>query len=378
MVNNSSKPLGSAQMRQVMSGALQRLASKIDPHTTLSNEPIDPWVVSSLLQKSIRRGETEIAQRAAFTLFKLRGSPIWRRFMVIVFEDVGIGSVDAVVMTVAAGSDATWRKECGGDLRVAACLAGLLADAPKDRTADYLVGAKDHPALATFALAMANAPLQGRLSAMRDNTLGLPLGAVACLEADSSDRDALLASFHELGVPEELVVATAIAAARTREPITLMAPLIWLAAKTSGEVRVCERPVPPVTTVDDVPLYALDEHTRLGREAIWRLARENDAVRACLERFVPESRRRRAAHVVAFYADAAPVARRLVWDQSDALEAFGIERDLLHGGVSAEGVKPLLEVVRANLDHLNELRAQVLARSQTGRAAMPASRTAVP
>ena len=93
---------------------------------------------------------------------------------------------------------------------------------------------------------------------------------------------------------------------------------------------------------------------------------------------MPESRRRRAAHVVAFYADAAPVARRLVWDQSDALEAFGIERDLLHGGVSAEGVKPLLEVVRANLDHLNELRAQVLARSQTGRAAMPASRTAVP
>ncbi len=175
-----------------------------------------------------------------------------------------------------------------------------------------------------------------------------------------------------------MVVATAIAAARTREPITLMVPLIWLAAKTSGEVRVCERPVPPVTTVDDVPLYALDEHTRLGREAIWRLARENDAVRACLERFVPESRRRHAANVAAFYADAAPVALRLVWDHSAALEAFGIERDLLHGGVSAEGIKPLLEVVRANLDHLNELRAQVLARSKTGRAAMPASRAAVP
>ena len=50
---------------------------------------------------------------------------------------------------------------------------------------------------------------------MRDNTLGLPLGAVAaCLEADSSDRDALLGSFHGLGVPEELVVATAIGGCR--------------------------------------------------------------------------------------------------------------------------------------------------------------------
>ncbi len=165
-------------MRDALSEARQRLAREIDSHSVLPNEPIaaDPWVVSSLLQKSIRRGETEMAQRAALTLFKLRGSAIWRRFMVIVFEDVGIGSADAVIMTVAAGSDASWRKECGGDLRVAACLAGLLADAPKDRSADYLVGAKDHPALAGFAQGMANAPLQGTLIAMRDNTLGLPQG----------------------------------------------------------------------------------------------------------------------------------------------------------------------------------------------------------
>ena len=47
----------------------------------------DPWVVSSLLQKSIRRGDAAIAQRAAHTLFKLKGSSIWRRLMVIAFED---------------------------------------------------------------------------------------------------------------------------------------------------------------------------------------------------------------------------------------------------------------------------------------------------
>src|SRR5208282_5401501 len=117
--------------------------------------------------------------------------------------------------------------------------------------------------------------------------------------------------------------------------------------------------------------YALDEHTRLGRQAIWRFACENDDVRTCLERFVPASQRRRVANVAAFYVDAAPVARRLVWDQSDALEAFGIERDLLHAGVSAEGIGPLLECMRANLGQLNELRAQVLARSQSRLASNP-------
>jgi hypothetical protein len=181
--------------------------------------------------------------------------------------------------------------------------------------------------------------------------------------------------FRDSGVPEDLVAATGVAAGRTREPITVMVPLIWLTAATNQQ-SVCDFPVPPLARAGDVPLYALDMHTHLGRDAIWRLACENDGVRTCLERFVPASQRRRAANVAAFYADAAPVARRLIWDQSRSLETFGTERDLLLAGVPAEGIRALLDVVRANLGPLNEARAQVLARS--GRPAMPATRTSVP
>jgi hypothetical protein len=169
-------------------------------------------------------------------------------------------------------------------------------------------------------------------------------------------------------VPEELVAATGIATARTGEPITAMVPLIWLAARNS-EKRVCDSAIPPLVKADDVPLYALDKHTRLGREAVWRFACENDTVRACLARFVPASQRRSAAYVAAFYVDAAPIARRLIWNQSEALEAFGIERDLLYAGMPAEGIEPLLAVMRANLAHLNEIRRDVLARSQADLAA---------
>jgi replication-associated recombination protein RarA len=75
----------------------------------LDIEPViaDQWVTISLLQKSIRRGEVETAQRAAFTLFAQKGSAIWRRFMVIAFEDVGAASPDAVAMTVAASTDSS-------------------------------------------------------------------------------------------------------------------------------------------------------------------------------------------------------------------------------------------------------------------------------
>ena len=369
-------------MRDELGAARQRLAREIDSNWILPTKPIaaDPWVVSSLLQKSIRRGETEIARCAALTLFKHRGSSVWRRLMVIAFEDVGIGSLDVVTTTVAAAGDSAWRKDQGGDLRLAVHLVGLLAEAPKDRSADYLCDAKDHPMLANFWRAMESTSLELRLSHVRDQALGLPLRAVAALSAlgirsrgdisRTGGLETLLATFRELEVPEELVAATGIAAARTREPITAMVPLIWLAAGNS-EKRVCDCAVPPLVKTADVPLYALDKHTRSGREAIWRFACENDSVRACLARFVPAGRRRSACYMAAFYVDAAPIARRLMWDQSEALEAFGIERDLLHAGVPAEGIQPLLKVMRANVAHLNELRAQVLARAQVSTMNVP-------
>ena len=363
-------------MRDALGAAKQRLAREIVSNCALPNQPIvaDPWVISSLLQKSIRRSETEIAQRAALTFFKLRGTAIWRRLMVIAFEDVGIGNLDAVTTTVAVASDSAWRKSHAGDLRLAIHLAGLLAAVPKDRSADYLCDARDHPMLADFWRAMETASLKSRLSYVRGQALGLPQRAVAALSAlgigsrgdisrGTGGLEALLTTFRELEVPEELVAATGIAAARTREKITAMVPLIWLAARKS-ENWVCDCAVPPLVKAADVPLYALDKHTRLGREAIWRFACENDSVRPCLARFVPASQRRSAAYVAAFYVDAAPIAQRLMWDQSEALEAFGIERDLLHARAPAEGIQPLLETMRVNLGHLNELRAQILARAQ--------------
>jgi hypothetical protein len=305
-------------MRDTLGAARQRLAREIDSKSALPSKPIaaDPWVVSSLLQKSIRRSDTNIAQLAAFTFFKLKGGAIWRRLMVIAFEDIGIGSLDALTMTTAAAGDSAWRKNHGDDLRLAAYLAGLLAEAPKDRSADYLCDANDHPMLADFWRAMENASLDSKLSHVGDQALSLPQQAAAAVSAlgtgshgrispGTGGLQALLIAFDELKVPGELVAATRIAATRTREKITAMVPLIWLAARNSKKA-VCDRPIPPLVKADDVPLYALDKHTRLGREAIWRFACENDSVRACLARFVPAGRRRSACYIAAFYVDARP------------------------------------------------------------------------
>jgi len=362
-------------MRDALREAKQRLACEIDSYSVPTSRLIaaDPWVVSSLLRKSIRRGETQIAQDAAFTFIKLNGAAIWRRLMVIAFEDVGVANIDAITAVAAAGSDAALRKSCGGNTHVAIHLAGLLAASPKDRSADYLVGAKDHPTLTDFARTIRDASIEAILLAVRDKTLSLPSKTIAALFAVVPHGDAvggragldrLPGTYRELGVPEDLLAATQIATVRTREPITLMLPLIWLAAQASRETSVCDCAVPSLVQMGDVPLYALDQHTRLGREAIWRFANEHPAVRWCLTHYVPERCWRGVAYVAAFYVDGAPVARRLMWDQSEALEALGIERDLVYAGMPAEGIEPLLGVMRANLNHLNEFRRDVLARSK--------------
>lgn len=120
-------------MSDAFGAAKLRLAREIESNPALPCKPIqaDPWVISSLLQKAIRRCETEIAQRAAFTFFALKGSAIWRRLVVIAFEDIGIGSLDALTMTVATANDSGWRKNNGGDLRLALGLTGMLSQVSK-------------------------------------------------------------------------------------------------------------------------------------------------------------------------------------------------------------------------------------------------------
>jgi MgsA AAA+ ATPase C terminal len=340
-------------------------------------EPLiaDQWVVKSLLQKSIRRGEVDIAQRAALTFLSQKGSAIWRRFIVIAFEDIGAGSAEVVAMTVAASTDSSWRKKSGGDAVVASHLARLLAEAPKSRSAEHVITSSDqHPSLEQERRVVSSSSIADNLAAVTDKSNSLRHRALAawCVSGIGWEREkvpgsnlpALLDTFRQLGVPEELVAATGIAATKSREPITLMVPLIWSAANESQVPTVSESPVPWSPVFGGIRMCALDKHTRIGQEAIRSLVKHNHAIRECLGKFVAPARWNAAAYMAAFYADAAPLSFKLCWEGADRLEALGTETDLLLSGVSPEGVLPLLKVFRENVDHLNKLRVHTVSKKQ--------------
>jgi hypothetical protein len=336
-------------------------------------EPLiaDEWVVNSLLQKSIRRGEANIAQRAALTFLAQKGSAIWRRFMIIAYEDVGAGSVDVVAMTVAASTDASWRKQSGGDAIVASHLARLLAEAPKSRSAEHLItSANQHPSLEHERRLASTGSIADNLAAVTDKSNSLTHRALeACCvsgidwkrgKKPGSNLPGLLAAYRDCGAPEELVTATGIAATKSRNPITLMVPLIWLAANETQVPLVLNAAVPRSPVLHDIPMYALDKHTRIGREAIRNLVKFNHEIRACCGKFVEPARWNDAAYMVAFYADAAPLASKLVWQGADQLEALGTEADLLKVGVALEGIAPLIDLFRTNVEHLNKVRVHTV------------------
>ena len=347
--------------------------AKNSPPPSLEPMPCDPWVASSTVHKAIRRGEAETAERAILTLIRHRGTGIFRRLMVIAYEDIGIGAPDLLVTLTRLCTDVRLRRQYGDTPTVARWMVRAMAAAPKERSSDYLICSAVHrPDWECHRETVGALSARDRIAVATDDDAPLALRATASwfasgVEAGTEkrigggDMSGLMTAYIDAGLPEAMGRAVQAAARTTREPIVLMLPpLLHELGRGLSEPTSRSVPVPPTLFVDGVPTYALDKHTRAGRQAIVTFARENQDVRSVLERHVPEFRHRDAAHLAAFYTDAMPVAYRFEWDQVDELETLGRETDLLWAGIPVEGMADILATFRSNLDHLNEARARLL------------------
>jgi len=100
----------------------------------------------SLLQKAIRRGNCAQALRAGQYLLNVDYRTLWRRLVVIAWEDVGFGDFDLCGMVTAASGSKRWRAKHGGEWRMASYLISALCKAQKNRVADDLLTIVEHEA----------------------------------------------------------------------------------------------------------------------------------------------------------------------------------------------------------------------------------------
>jgi hypothetical protein len=226
----------------------------------------DRWLALSALQKSIRRGDSLTAKRALTTLYRSDPSSTWRRLLIIACEDVGIAAPGAVVMTASRCANVKALREKGRDEAAALATAQMLAEVPKDRSADLLFAVALHdPTLEVMRSKCRSASVARRLEFVADPTLSLPARALAVWHSSGvesygeqrvglGDLDALMRTYAELGIPERLLEALATVIKKAREPFTLLLPLLWLAA-AGTETELLDSPLSPSGLINGVPLY---------------------------------------------------------------------------------------------------------------------------
>ncbi len=332
---------------------------------------VNPWVASSLLQKAVRRGEAALAEAAATALYRFRRSSIWRRFLIIAVEDIGIADLDVLIEAVAISSGRTQRRKLGSDEEVARYLARRFANATKDRSADLLMAAvHHHPLLEGIREQVRVLTDSQRLDLVANTSNSIYERSIAAWMAVSSaaQREGrldhrrlrpLLAAFEHLNVPRDLVDAVGTAGTRTLEPFCVLLPIISSFVSSVELGRSVRGALPRAKTIKGLPLWTFDKHTRLGRAAISRFSRENSAVRGALLA-LPRHRQSRAAYLSAFYADASPCSVSLDWSLGSEIERIGIEADFAGVGVDVERAEPLINVFGQNVDHLNDIREELL------------------
>jgi hypothetical protein len=344
------------------------------PHEAVEPLPCDRWLAASALQKAIRRGDALTAGRALRTLYRYDPRSAWRRLLVIAYEDIGIGALGAVVITTLRSANAKAYREAGGDEAAALGTSQMLASSPKDRSADLLFAIVLHdPALEGARSKLRSVSVARRLEFVADPTLSLSERALAAWHSSGveergerrvgpGDLGGLMRTYAELAVPEPLLEAVALALKKTREPFVLLLPLLWLEA-AEGETERVDSLLAPSSLINGVPLYAIDRHTRLGRQAIGRFARENAEIARFLMKHARGSRDE-ALGMAVFYADGALTRPALQWRRSAELAAAGVAADFHKVHVTASVGVALIRLVSAQIADLNAIRSEVLGRAR--------------
>jgi hypothetical protein len=132
----------------ILNNARELLADKIFGYSEPKPSPlkISPWLAMSLLQKAIRRGESELAQHAAATLLLIAPDRLWRRCGAAAFEEIGVADLETVSLVTAALAGKRYRATLGGEWKAPSFIIERMTKASKCRAADdLLLTADSHP-----------------------------------------------------------------------------------------------------------------------------------------------------------------------------------------------------------------------------------------
>lgn len=340
----------------------------------IREEQVDPmvgdrWLLASALQKSIRRGDTERAARAALGLWQHDRRRFWDRLLVIATEDVGCGDPD-VLVRVLVGIASTELRRRKGDIQVGLHLTRLLCGAVKSRLVDAVFiqaekGDRFHRVRQEFA----SASNQLLARCVRDEEIPLIERAIAVwllagtkrfrseiMPPRAGDVGKAIAAVRATAAPKMLTQACIDVNSRLQWPLALHIPLIWQEVQRHT-TTVHRHTIPASQDIEGMPVCAADMFTRVGKASFRELQRAVPA----LQPFTAQQ-----LGLGIFYLDGGLVDKELTAPGLNAIQRAGEMADLESAGLTPAGYADLRHTLRDSMELLNDIRQTHLRRHLAG------------
>lgn len=257
--------------------------------------PSEKWKGGSSLQKSVRRGFSEIASQTAVGLSVIDPAWLMHRMSIVAVEDIGLGNVDLVIEWLSLPGGKRGFSIMGG-VDALASFAQKFALSVKDRSAcdlsslvsvfaetreasRILEKSSDVKFLSEMVVNGENTIRERVLSGWllagtkRFPCQGLPEGVVG-------DWELFLESWRLAGVQEKHLVLSDLGMKKMREFHPVSIPMCSLSASNSVLTEVIDDVGSPLVLSDGKTLpCALDWHVAEGRRAISGVLRESAFVK---------------------------------------------------------------------------------------------------
>ncbi|NGO49762.1 hypothetical protein [Allomesorhizobium camelthorni] len=338
-------------------------------------QPLDvsEWLAMSLLQKSLRRGETNHALRAAATLLRDTPDRLWKRLAVAVFEDVGLGSLDLITPVLVGTSAKGIRKTFGGDWLIASVLVERIAAARKCRAADdLLMTVISHPRYESDRLSLTYRTQRELMEIVAGDgdiitrgialmyTVGTDRCPVPTMRTRKGNLPYVLETMLQTGFPHCVLELAQRGSVRMREPLPFFVALLSSAVpprSTGYQPTEKDDEIAPSTMIGNVPAWSVDFYTRPGRAALKAfLKRDTPTGRWIGKHIAPRDRVELVGGLV-FRAEGGLLRRRLQWPMGNYLRRT-MEDEA--NGFGVDDATEVIDLLRNDLPVLNEERANVL------------------
>lgn len=338
-------------------------------------QPLDvsEWLCMSILQKSIRRGETGHALRAAATLLRDAPDRLWKRLAIAVFEDIGLGSLDLITPVLIATSAKGVRKAFGGDWQVVSALVERMVAARKCRAADdLLMTVISHPAYESDRLGLTYRTHRELMDIVASDG-DLITRAVALTYLCGTDRFPIqtmrirkgsnayaLEMMEQTGFPFCVLEIVRRGISRMREPLPIFVLMLSreVPRRQDGfQPTDKDDDIPPTTMIGEVPGWCIDWYTRPGRAAMKSFLRKSTPTSRWIEKHIAPRDRAEVLGGLVFRVEGGLLRRRLQWPTGEYLRRV-MEVEAVGFGIT--DATEALDLLRNDLPLLTEERRHVL------------------